>query len=54
MDQFDVIGLSETWTEKGTWRKINNKVPKKFEWLCIPAEREKARGRAFARREELW
>lgn len=31
LEKFDVIGLSETWVEEGTWRKISDKVSKRYE-----------------------
>lgn len=46
LEQFDAIGLTETWMKEGTWTKISNKVSKKFKWFCISAERENVRGRA--------
>lgn len=46
MENFDIIGLTETWMGSEAWRKIQEKLPKKFKWLCTPAIREKAKGRA--------
>lgn len=53
MEQFDAIGLTETWTKEGTWTKMNNKVSKKFEWFCILAERENTKGIVVAIKRDL-
>lgn len=46
LDQFDVIGLTETWIEEESWKKLKNKMSNKFQWVCIPARRENKKGRA--------
>lgn len=46
LEEFDVIGLTETWTEKKGWRRIKDKMSNKFSWNCIPARREYRKGRA--------
>lgn len=46
LEGFNVIGLTETLVEKEIWRKIRNKLSDKFIWNCIPARREKKKGRA--------
>ncbi|XP_070162472.1 golgin subfamily A member 6-like protein 22 [Polyergus mexicanus] len=46
LEEFDIIGLTETWVEEGTWKKISNRLSNKYEWKCIPATRENIKGRA--------
>lgn len=41
---FDVIGLTETWLEEKNWNKIKFRLPTGYR--CIPAERDKKKGRA--------
>jgi len=46
LENFDVIGLVETWMEGDKWKKIKNKMPNKYIWNCVPAKREHRKGRA--------
>ncbi|XP_036150976.1 golgin subfamily A member 6-like protein 22, partial [Monomorium pharaonis] len=46
LEEFDVLGLTETWIEEEGWRRIKDKLPNKFRWNCIPARREHKKGRA--------
>lgn len=32
MEEFDVVGLKETWFEKKEWEKLKKKLSKKFMW----------------------
>lgn len=45
MEGFDIFGLVETWMEEKEW-KIRNKLLSKYNWRCIPATKEKGKGRA--------
>lgn len=38
--------MTETWLETGAWERLQEKVSRKFNWIHIPATREKAKGRA--------
>lgn len=49
LDNFDIIGLSETWIEEEQWKKIKDKMSNKFNWICTPAKENK-KGRT---REEI-
>lgn len=42
---FDTVGLRETWVDEEGWKKIENKLPTRYEWECIPAIRKRKRGR---------
>ena len=42
LESFDILGLTETWIKE----KLKEKVSNKFKWECIPAVREKKKGRA--------
>lgn len=46
LGNYDIIGLVETWLEKDKWEKIKGKLPKKFNWKCVYAERDSKMGRA--------
>lgn len=46
LEGFDIVGLVETWMEKEKWRKIEDKMNKKFIWKSVAADREEKRGRA--------
>lgn len=46
LDEFDIIGLTETWIEEETWRKIKNKLPSRFEWFYTVAVKENKKSRA--------
>ncbi|XP_043604110.1 LOW QUALITY PROTEIN: golgin subfamily A member 6-like protein 22 [Bombus pyrosoma] len=43
---FDVIGLTETWTQESNWEKVKYRLPKEFEWKCRAARRIRKKGRA--------
>lgn len=32
LDNFDIIGLTETWIEEEEWKKIKDKMSNKFNW----------------------
>ena len=44
LEGFDILDLTETWIEKD-WEKMRKKLPNKFRWECIPAAKEKKKGR---------
>lgn len=46
LEQFDVIGLTETWMENKEWEKWEKKMPKGWDWKCQGAKREEKKGRA--------
>src|SRR5699024_10984002 len=46
INNFDVVGLVETWMEEKSWKKFETNLPKMFRWKYQPAIREKKRGRA--------
>ncbi|XP_018307231.1 trichohyalin-like [Mycetomoellerius zeteki] len=46
LENFDILGLTETWVEEERWQKLKENLPKEFEWWSIPAERESKKGRA--------
>lgn len=45
LEEFDVIGLTETWIEAEGWIRIRGRLSNKFNWNCIPAKRENRKGR---------
>lgn len=45
--EHDVVGLIETWIEDKGWEKLKDILPKRFNWECQPARREKTKGRAI-------
>lgn len=45
LDNFDIIGLTETWIEEEEWKKIKDKMSNKFNWICTPARKENTKGR---------
>lgn len=46
LEEFDVIGLTETWTEVEGWLRIRGSLSNRYNWNCIPAIRENKKGRA--------
>lgn len=46
LEAFDIIGLTETWAEEETWKKVRNRLSEKFVWNYIPARKEMKKGRA--------
>lgn len=46
LEKFNIIGLTETWMEEETWKRMCNKVSKNYNWYCIPATKENTKGRA--------
>ncbi|KAG5319550.1 MOS1T transposase, partial [Pseudoatta argentina] len=46
LNDFDVIGLIETWVDEREWEKIKDKMPEGWRWKCQIATREGKRGRA--------
>ncbi|XP_039304823.1 golgin subfamily A member 6-like protein 22 [Solenopsis invicta] len=46
LEEFDILGLTETWINEEGWKKIENKVSKEYIWKCIPAKKEHTKGRA--------
>jgi hypothetical protein len=46
LEEFDILGLTETWVDEEGWKKMENKVSKDYIWKCIPAKREHKKGRA--------
>lgn len=45
LDNFDIIGLTETWIEEEEWKKIKDKMSNKFNWICTTARKENKKGR---------
>ncbi|TGZ50928.1 hypothetical protein DBV15_11860 [Temnothorax longispinosus] len=45
LENFDVIGLVETWMEEDKWRKVKNKLSS-FIWNCVPVKRKHKKGKA--------
>lgn len=45
IEEFDVIGLTETWLEEEAWKKIKNRLSDNFEWYSISASRDNKKGR---------
>jgi len=46
LEDFEVVGLTETWLEEDKWENIKNKLPKNIEWKCRLAKRENKKGKA--------
>lgn len=46
LEEFDMVGLVETWVEEESWKKIKDIVPNKYVWTCLPAVKEHKKGRA--------
>lgn len=46
LEEFDFVGLIETWVDEGQWNELRNKMPESFDWKFTPAKRESMRGRA--------
>lgn len=46
VENFDYIGLIETWVDKKQWRRMEENLPDTFNWKCQYAEKEKNKGRA--------
>jgi hypothetical protein len=46
LEEFDVVGLVETWVEEKGWERLESRMPREFEWKCQYAERESKKGRA--------
>jgi len=46
LEEFDVIGLTETWVEDTTWKKLNKNLSNKYNWYQIAAVKEGKKGRA--------
>ena len=46
LENFDVIGLVETWLEEEKWKRLKEKMSKTFVWKNIAAEKEEKKGRA--------
>ncbi|XP_050471575.1 golgin subfamily A member 6-like protein 22 [Bombus huntii] len=43
---FNIIGLTETWTEESKWERVKHRLPKEYDWKCRAARREWRKGRA--------
>ncbi|CAD6240933.1 GSCOCG00012595001-RA-CDS, partial [Cotesia congregata] len=46
IQEFDIIGLLETWVEEKEWGWWERRLPKEWVWKYEPARRENKRGRA--------
>lgn len=46
LENYDVVGLVETWLEQKSEEKLKSKLLGKFNWWCVPALRESKMGRA--------
>ncbi|XP_024874051.1 trichohyalin-like [Temnothorax curvispinosus] len=46
IENYDAIGLTETWVDEKQWEKLKDKLPDKFIWKSTAAKREKTKGRA--------
>lgn len=46
IEEFNIVGMSETWMEKKDWEKIKGNLPEMFNWKCQYAIKEKKKGRA--------
>lgn len=46
LEMFDIIGLTETWTEEVMWKKMKPKIPSEFEWFSVTATKNNKKGRA--------
>lgn len=49
LEDFDIIGLAETWGEEETWKKIKDKLSGNYEWYSIAAIRDNKKGRTKGR-----
>lgn len=38
--------MTEIWLKEKNWIKIKGKLPEKYSWKCIPARKDKKKGRA--------
>ncbi len=45
VNNYDVVGL-ETWLTQKEWEKWKSKLPTSHNWTCLPAKKEKSKGRA--------
>lgn len=45
LEGFDVIELTETWVGEEGWDKWRRRLPKEYDWECIPAVKDKKKGR---------
>ena len=46
INEFDVIGMVETWVEEKNQQKLSKMLPKEYRWRISPALKEKRKGRA--------
>lgn len=46
LEKFDIVGLTETWLEEESWKRLENKLSNKYTWCNIAAIKK-------ARKEEL-
>lgn len=47
IEEWDIVGLVETWVEEKGWTKIKESLPRGFRWECQTAKRLKKKGRAI-------
>lgn len=47
IEQYDFVGLTETWIEEKDWTKMKKFLPEGFVWKCLFARRIKRKGRAM-------
>ncbi|TGZ46012.1 hypothetical protein DBV15_12046 [Temnothorax longispinosus] len=46
IENYDAIGLTETWVDEKQWEKLKDKLPDKFTWKSTAAKRERTKERA--------
>lgn len=46
LEEFDIIGLTETWLEEESWKRLENKLLNKYTWCNIAAIKKDKKGRA--------
>ncbi|XP_046737548.1 golgin subfamily A member 6-like protein 22 [Diprion similis] len=46
LEEFDIIGLTETWLEEKEWTSWEKRLPKTWKWRCQGADRQEKKGRA--------
>ena len=47
LQEFDIIGLIETWVEQKNWENVKRDLPADWKWKYFPANRTKKKGRAI-------
>lgn len=47
IEEFDIVGLMETWVDEKEWGNMKQKLPSGWKWRYQEAKREKKKGRAM-------